>query len=330
MDPREIGGYRVEQELGAGGAGVAYGAVNPKTGERVAIKLLAGSMLENEIVQKRFVREMGVMSKLDHPGIVKLHECGLHDDRFYYVMEWVDYGTLKMVLTDRDVLPWREACECALQISEALAYAHQEGIIHRDLKPANVFLSIEGELKLGDFGLARDAAAHSLTADGMTVGTVTYMAPEQITGRRDITGQLDLYALGCVLFEMLTGRPPFTGRGPIDVLHQHMQSLPLDVRDIMYVCPQPVADLVNRLLAKDPGERPAGAPAVAEELRGILANSETGPADEESSSPRHEKNLFERLTLREGQQETSISWPVVAILGLIIVGLIVLAVIFVR
>lgn len=327
MDPQEIGGYRVEGELGAGAAGVAYKAHDPASGERVAIKLLAHSQLGSDIVQKRFVREMGVMEKLDHPNIVKMRECGLHDDRYFYVMEWVDYGTLKDVLVAREAFPWREACECALQISEALAYAHKLGIIHRDLKPGNVFLSSEGKLKLGDFGLARDSGAHSLTADGMTVGTVSYMAPEQITGQRDITGQLDLYALGCMLFEMLTGHPPFLGRGPMEILNHHMQSAPPDVRDIIPVIPPQVSDLVKRLLAKNPAQRPPSAEAVAEELRAILAGSQPAPAEDgaETAPP---SNLFQRLTTTPGQKEMNVSWPVLAVLGVVIVGIIVLVVVF--
>ena len=157
-------------------------------------------------LQRRFVREVAIVERLNHPNIVRHYDCGLADDRIYFAMELVDCGTLKDVLRQRGKLPWREAVECAMQICAALDHAHQVGVIHRDLKPANLFLAEDGRVKVGDFGLARDLNNSRLTLDGQTVGTCRYMPPEQIAGDAELTGATDLYAVGCILYEMLVGQ----------------------------------------------------------------------------------------------------------------------------
>ncbi len=256
MTPESIGHYRIEAELGRGAAGTAFQARDPETGQVVAIKLLSEQMTRDETMQRRFVREMSLLSKLKDKNIVRYFDGGIHDGRFFYAMELVDSGTLKDVLSTRSQIPWPDAVECAAQVASALEHAHEAGIIHRDLKPGNLFLSDNGLVKLGDFGLARDLEGSTLTTAGMTVGTCLYMSPEQIEGRRDITPAADLYALGCLLFETLTGRVPFRGDKPMDVLKQHHGAAPPELADFLPNAPPELGKLICRLMAKKPENRP--------------------------------------------------------------------------
>jgi serine/threonine protein kinase len=189
-------------------------------------------------------------------------------------MELVDSGSLKDVLSVRGRLPWREVAECAIQVCNALAYAHDEGVVHRDLKPANLFLSADGHVKVGDFGLARDFNRSRLTLEGQTVGSCRYMPPEQITGDAELTGASDLYALGCIMYQALVGRPPFDGVGVIEIFEAHLYSDPQPLAELAPSCPRALADLVMRLLAKDAAARPADAAAVRTVLARILTGDE--------------------------------------------------------
>ncbi len=211
-----------------------------------------------------------MLEKLDHVNIVRYVDCGLDDGRLYLAMEWVEFGTLEEVLRHRSQLPWREAVECAIQICSGLGHAHVRGIVHRDLKPANLFLSADGLVKIGDFGLARDAELHRLTLSGNTVGTCRYMAPEQVRGEDELTGAVDMYALGCLLFRMLSGRPPYDGANIMEVFEHHLYSdipkLPVAADDR----PPALDNLVYMLLAKLPAERPGIALEVRTALEAIL------------------------------------------------------------
>ncbi len=266
-----IGPYVLGVCLGQGGFGAVYEATHQETGQRVALKfLLDTKQLESE-VQSRFVREVALLQKLDHENVVRHFEAGLHEGSIYCAMELVECGSLKEVLASRRKLPWRESAEVALQLCRALEHAHARGCIHRDLKPANLFLSEDGVVKLGDLGLARDLNDSRLTASGRTVGTWRYMPPEQITGQSDIDGRLDLYAAGCILFEMVAGRVPFDGPDFVTIFDQHLESMPPRLDLAVSDCPQHLADLVEQLLAKLPAERPASATEVVESLENILS-----------------------------------------------------------
>ena len=155
------------------------------------------------------------------------------------------------------MLPWREAVECAIQICAALEHAHQIGVIHRDLKPANLFLSADGHVKVGDFGLARDLNSSRLTMDGQTVGTCRYMPPEQIAGEAKLTGAVDLYALGCIMYEMLVGRTPVDGNTIVEIFEGHLNEEPTPPIDLVDGCPQDLSDLGDAAAREDAG-RSAG------------------------------------------------------------------------
>jgi hypothetical protein len=181
-------------------------------------------------------------------------------------MELVTGGTLSNVIHRRGRLSWEETIDYALQICSALEHAHSHGIIHRDLKPSNLLLTADNQIKLSDFGLARDIDASALTATGRTMGTYGYMAPEQIRGSPPISHKTDLYALGCVLFEMLTGRRPFESETAAEVLFQHVSNTPVRVATLALDCPVWLDSLVEQLLQKDPMHRPLDALAVAQAL----------------------------------------------------------------
>ncbi len=266
MAQRTIGQFLIDRQIGVGGMGIVYSAVYPKTGKKVAVKVLAPGLMEDEKLLKRFEREIEILKRLDHPNIVKYYGGGTEKNQRYYAMEFIDGGSLQQVLKRRGRLSWEQAVHVGRQVSSALEHAHNAGIIHRDLKPANLFLSRQGKLKLGDFGIARDTEATALTAAGKTVGTYAYMAPEQIQVGPPISGKTDLYALGCLLYEILVGETPFVSENPMDMLMQHLNDDPYNVIEKVPDCPIWLDNLIERLLAKNPDDRPYDALAVHTEL----------------------------------------------------------------
>jgi serine/threonine protein kinase len=270
-----IGEYKLRDAIGVGTVGSVYRAVHGKTGDAVALKILLPSVSQDENIHQRFEREMSILQRLDHPNIVGYldgdeHDDGQHGARLYYVMELVDSGSLKDELQIHGRLPWPQVCGYGVQISSALQHAHNHGIIHRDLKPANLFMTEAGNLKLGDFGIARDTHAADLTDAGLTVGTYAYMSPEQIRADLQVTDKTDLYALGCLLFEMLTGRHPFEGTNFAEIFEQHLRRDPPCVRELVPECPPELEKIIIRLMAKEPDDRPFNARYVQGYLQDVL------------------------------------------------------------
>jgi serine/threonine-protein kinase len=270
MAKRQIGPFEIERQLGAGGMGIVYLATHLPTGKKVALKVLTPALSSDVKLLKRFEREIDILKRMSHPNIVKYYGGGTQDKQRYYAMEFIDGGSLQDVLKKRRRLTWEQAIQVGRQLCSALEHAHNAGIIHRDLKPANLFISRRGRLKLGDFGIARDTEATALTAAGKTVGTYAYMAPEQIHGNAPISRKTDLYATGCLLFETLTGETPFVGDNPAEMLMQHLNDYPRNVREVVSDCPIWLDELIERLLAKEPDERPHDALAVHTDLSNIL------------------------------------------------------------
>jgi eukaryotic-like serine/threonine-protein kinase len=256
MTARKIGPFELGDRLGVGGMGIVYRAIYTKTGTPVAIKVLSPDLSDDTQLQARFEREIAILKKLQHPNIVKYYGGGKFGAQRFYAMELVHGGALEKLLKEKRQLPWEQVVEFGLQIVKALEHAHAAGVVHRDLKPANLLLTPEGTLKLTDFGIARDTQATALTAAGRTVGTYAYMAPEQIRGKPPVDRKTDLYALGCVLFEMLTGETPFSGSQQGEVLMAHLQEEPPRVTSLARNCPQWLEDLIFNLLEKNPEDRP--------------------------------------------------------------------------
>ncbi|HUE13612.1 MAG TPA: serine/threonine-protein kinase, partial [Planctomycetaceae bacterium] len=277
-DPPRVGPYLIDRRLGAGGMGTVYLARHEQTGQQAAIKVLAPSLAREEGLVARFMREIDALQKLKNPHVVELFDHGVDGDMHYYAMEYVDGETLTARLRREKRLPWREVVELSIQICIALKAAHDAGIIHRDLKPSNLILAPDGQIKLTDFGVAQVFAGSKLTVTGGIIGTAEYMSPEQGQGRR-ITKRSDLYSLGAVMYVMLTGRPPFSGKTTLDVIHKHTYSQfdrpRLRVPDI----PHWLDDIVCQLMEKDPEKRFADAYVVNRKLHELLRKVELSTND---------------------------------------------------
>jgi serine/threonine protein kinase len=325
--------FEILESLGVGAVGSVYRARDTQTGDIVALKLLHDNPRDMVDVQRRFIREVAVLQKLDHPNIVHYYDCGIYDGRFYLAMEHVDCGTLKDVLRGQRQLAWREVVDVAIQVCSALEAAHCVGVIHRDLKPANLFLSGRGIVKVGDFGLARAENLSRLTDAGTTVGTCRYMPPEQITGEEKLTGAVDLYALGCVMFEMLLGRVPFDGASLVMVFEKHMFAEPENPADLISDCPADLGQVVLRLLEKEPADRPSSATMTRRWLEQVAAGKSIDWAITVRNTPSvpceppHEtavvetptdndlaQNLTERLYGRLELEQAETPWKIIAAL----------------
>lgn len=327
--------YQLGAAIGVGTVGAIHAATEKGTGKQVAVKLLHPSVSRDPLIRARFEREMLILSKLSHPNIVRYDGGGECDGQLFYVMELVEGGTVRDLLQISGQLSWQEVVSCTRQICSALQCAHNHGVVHRDLKPANLFLTRDGQVKLGDFGIARDLTSADLTADGLTVGTHAYMAPEQITGEQAITGKADLYALGCCMFEMLTGQKPFQGDNFAQLFEQHLRAPAPRVRNIMPTVPEELDDIVDKLLAKNPLERPFNARQVQGVMYQIIDryNLETTVKEKAEKDAGQDvgaeqaveigrQQLQRRIAARLGEGSTrEISWPILFLISaMLIVG----------
>ncbi|HTR52043.1 MAG TPA: serine/threonine-protein kinase, partial [Kofleriaceae bacterium] len=252
-----LGDYRIEGKLGEGGMGVVFSAIHPLIGKRAAIKVLKKELCADPIALERFINEARAVNEIGHPNIVDIFTFGeTLGGRSYLVMEWLKGTTLRdRIARERLRLP--DVCAIVRPLARALAAAHDKGIIHRDLKPENVFLvDVKGEatiVKLLDFGIAKlGRAGRSLerTATGEMVGTPMYIAPEQARGR-EIDARADIYSLGGIVFELLTGRPPFVADNAMDMVAQHLIEPPPSPRELAPDVPIELDRVVHAMLAKD-------------------------------------------------------------------------------
>ncbi|HUG19949.1 MAG TPA: serine/threonine-protein kinase [Planctomycetaceae bacterium] len=253
--PRQIGPWVVQKKIGAGGMGSVYLGVHEESGEEAAVKVLPASLAREPGFIARFSREVESMKTLKNPYIVNFIESGVaENETHYYAMEYVEGETLTGLLRRQTRLPWEQVVEFTLQICVALKSAHDSGIVHRDLKPSNLLIDRHGNIKLTDFGVAQVFAAGKLTVTGGIIGTAEFMSPEQAQGHR-ASKKSDLYSLGAVMYAMLTGRPPFSGKTTLDVIQKHKFGQ-FD-RPNMYVPEIPLwlNDLVCQLLEKEPDKR---------------------------------------------------------------------------
>ncbi len=269
----ELLGYRIEEVLGRGGMGVVYLAEDRRLKRKVALKLLAPQLAEDERFRDRLLAESELAASLDHPNIVPIYEAGEADGRIFISMRYVEGRDLKGLLKDGQLDPTK-TLEIVSQVASALDAAHARGLVHRDVKPSNVLVAVaagrEGSdhFYLADFGLSRRLADLSIARDGRSLGTVAYVAPEQIRGE-EVDGRADLYSLGCLLFECLTGRPPFARLSDTEVLFAHLEEEPPSLPGLDAV--------LRRALAKSPDERFQSGRELVEAARGALGLATASP-----------------------------------------------------
>jgi predicted Ser/Thr protein kinase len=270
-----IPGYEVLEELGRGGMGVVYKARDVHLGRVVALKMILPEKGQTQDARERFKREAAHIAQLKHPNIVPVFAFGEHEGKSYFALELISGGSLQQLMRKEGAKPWapEKAARFVATLAGALAYAHGKGIIHRDLKPANILLNDHGEPHVTDFGLARQLEAPSHTIDGAVVGTPAYMSPEQATGRTSEVGPpADVFGLGAVLFQLLTGRPPYQGVDVQTTLRQAEVGKVAPVREVNPGIPRALARIVDRALATNPSERFQTAEALRQALEGWLAS----------------------------------------------------------
>jgi eukaryotic-like serine/threonine-protein kinase len=279
------GRYELATLLGQGGMGQVWTAYDQRLDRRVAVKLLRPDRVagaDAEEMRRRFVRECRVTAQVDHPGLVTVHDAGSDIDDLYLVMQYVEGSDLADHLAEHDPYPWRWTVAIAAQLCAVLSAVHAVPIVHRDLKPRNIMVKPDGTLVVLDLGVASvmDTDTTRLTHTGSPIGSPAYMSPEQAMGGA-VGPYTDLYALGVLMHEFLSGSVPFAGSTALGVLHRHLYEPPLPVRQVRPEVPEPLEALVLRLLSKDPQHRPAAAQEVYETLapllpsRGVLS----GPLD---------------------------------------------------
>ena len=274
-----IDGYEIIREIHRGGQGVVCQARQHATNRHVALKLLPHQFAEASGSVLRFEREARAAARLDHPNVVRVYSGGTAGDLHYIAFEYVDGVSLDRLIRNRIRLPEPLIVEIALSVAQALSHAHDSDVLHRDVKPGNILISRAGEVKLTDFGLAKYQAKQQSfqTTEGRVFGTPAFMSPEQTNSARAVDVRSDLYSLGCVVYNLATGRTPFSGTNPFAVLDQHRRSRPVSIRSLNPAISKHLEDLVSRAMMKHPGARYQTAQAMIEELtrvRKILGHSE--------------------------------------------------------
>jgi serine/threonine-protein kinase len=262
--------YQLEELIATGGMGSVYRALDQHLGRPVAIKVLKPSLADDAMFLERFRREARAAAMVNHPNVARVFDYGERRSEPFIVMELVDGETLAERIDRQGRLPWREAFAIAAQVARALAAAHAHGVVHRDVKPANILLDASGQVKVTDFGIARAARATTLTRPGMVLGSANYVAPEQAQGN-PVAPAADLYSLGCVLFEAVTGSTPYRGPNAVAIATQHVSADVPDPRELVPDLPAEAATLVMRSLRKDPAARFPSGSAMADALAAAAA-----------------------------------------------------------
>lgn len=261
-----VPGYEILSELGRGGMGVVYQARQVSLNRLVALKMVLHSELASGEAQARFLAEAKMVARLHHPNVVQIFELGHRGGFPYFAMELLACGTLANRLAGKPLAPF-DAARMVEQLAQGVQAAHEQGIIHRDLKPGNVLLTAEGTPKISDFGLARTAEGSGLTRTGMAMGTPSYMSPEQATGQKTIGPAADVYALGAILYECLTGRPPYHGGSAWEIIQQQASEDPVPPSRVLGLVPRDAETICLKCLRRQPRDRYPSAAALANDLR---------------------------------------------------------------
>jgi len=280
----QLGRYQVRGEVGRGAMGVVYEAQDPLLERTVAIKTiqLSGDELQRKKYEARFFQEARAAGRLNHPAIITIYDVGREGDLAYIAMEMLHGTDLRQRLAKGRLSP-HEAGTIAMQVADGLAFAHEHGVVHRDIKPANIMLVKGDRVKIMDFGIARMQASDIKTQTGLLLGTPKYMSPEQVAGRT-IDERSDIFSLGCVLYEMWTGRPPFSGADVSQLMHNIAQSTPVAPSRLAAL--PPIADLIiTRALSKNPDLRYQKAADLAGDLRSVTMELPKLPAPAYTTAP---------------------------------------------
>lgn len=282
MEGKRLGGrYEILKRVGGGGMAVVYQAKDLVLERHVAVKVMNDSISHDEEFIRRFNREAKAAGSLSHPNVVNVYDVGNEEHTHYMVMEFIDGQSLMEKIEQRGYIPAREAAEIALQICDGLAHAHENGIVHRDIKPHNIMVARGDRYKVADFGISRLSSSSTITQTGSVMGSVHYFSPEQAQGHQ-ISYQSDIYSLGIVLYEMVTGRLPFDGDEAIAIALKHLQEPVPDPREIVPDLPQSICDIIFQAMEKDVGYRYATVEEMAADLQEAVENL---PKANRSSSP---------------------------------------------
>lgn len=299
--------YRLEQHIGSGGMAEVYLAHDQLLDRQVAVKILRPQFSSDEEFIARFRREAKAAARLCNPAIVNIYDVGEDNRRHYIVMEYVAGETLKTAIASQGKLPAARAVTIAMGIASALEHAHDRGVVHCDIKPHNILLTPDLLPKVADFGIAKAVSAATATTSSTIMGSVHYLAPEQAKGER-VTPQSDLYSLGVVLYEMLTGELPFSGESAVAIALMHVQAKAPSLADKAPTLPLLLDAIVSRLLAKNPADRYPTASVVIQDLKAVLRRLNAADLDDETDQTR----LLPRLAVGEASEETAVLDPAAA------------------
>jgi serine/threonine protein kinase len=315
MDPligKSFGPYRILEQIGQGGMAVVYKGFQQSLNRYVAVKVLRAELAQDPTIVARFREEALAVANLNHPNILYVYDAGIGHGVYYIVQDYIDGGSLRDLI-NLGPLSTEHAVSIATQVAEALDHAHQAGVVHRDVKPANILLTKDGRPLISDFGIAKVVrSSERLTRTGTSIGTPEYMAPEQALGQA-VDGRTDLYALGIVLYEMLTGQVPFHGETPLATLYQHVNRMPTLLRDQRATLPDWLEDVVHKALAKRPELRYQRGMALAEDLRQRAALQPARTAD----GPAREAPPAEPRYRPAGDVRPRRRWPIRLLAGVI-------------
>lgn len=313
-----VGRYEIVQRVGVGGMADVYLATDNQLGRQVALKILHAQYADDEGFVERFRREAQAAAKLQHPNIVQIYDWGREGDFNFIVMEYVEGRSLKDCLADEGPLDIPEACRIAGEVLSALAYAHRSGLVHRDIKPGNILLG-DGKVQVTDFGIARAEAASTMTQAGTILGTAYYLSPEQAQGL-PLDGRSDIYSLGVVLYEMISGRRPFEGDSPVSIAYKHVREMPRTPSVHRQDVPRPLEAIVMTALLKKPEDRYSSAALMRRDLEAFGAGRDV-TATLHISSTEDSTQVLQRVGVFQRQAARRPGWVVALALFLLAGGL---------
>lgn len=276
------GRYLIDREIGRGGMAIVYLATDKNLGRKVALKLLPEELARDGSFTGRFLHEARISAKLSHPNIVPIHDV-YHDGGFtYYSMAFVDGVSLDRIIRKNKHLTPRMIERLGIQICFALQHAHDHGVVHRDIKPENILVTRKGMPIVVDFGIAKAVRGTKLSQTGMFIGTPQYMSPEQITGG-EVDGRSDIYSLGCVLYEMAVGAPPFKGSDPAALMYNHVNTIPPSPQSVYHPVPKELSDIIMQALEKKPGDRYSDVATLGRRLHRLMSPDAASAAKKDKS-----------------------------------------------